>query len=220
MRPENITALPMYRQENSMDTLAHVTSLNSRSDVKESPAAQQWREKTSEKQTTSVQTKTVEVTEPENKAQAQAPSNLTEPEPALMPHLQARDPAPRHARQSPQEKIKAAVATRGTATARIQRDLESKLGHGIDAAFDDNRWSWTNSQAPTTPRVRAFSMRFSNSSLVSLPPLPMPIAQTSTVSRDNAQDVQHINASQHAEGASATQAVESKPNAGSVIDQK
>jgi hypothetical protein len=48
----------------------------------------------------------------------------------------------------------------------------------------------------------------------------MPIAQTSTVSRDNAQDVQHINASQHAEGASATQAVESKPNAGSVIDQK
>jgi hypothetical protein len=201
-----------------MDTLAQVASLNSRTDVKESHTAQQWREKSTEKQIASIQTEAVEGAETEGKAQA--PSRLTEPELALTPHPNARDSAPRHARRSPKDKIMAAVAKRGIAASRIQHDLESQLSPGRDAGVDDNRWSWTNSQAPTTPRVRAFSMRFSNSSLVSLPPLPMLVAQNPAVLRDSSQKAQHVNVSSRADSVSTSQAVQDRSDTGSVVDQK
>jgi hypothetical protein len=210
----------MYRQDSSMDTLAQVASVNSRSDVKESPATQHWREKTTEKQITSIPTIAVKEIEPEGKTQV--PSGLAEPEPALTPDPQARESGTRRGRQSPKEKIIAAVAQRATASARIRHGLDSQLNRGLDAEGEENRWSWTNSQAPTTPRVRAFSMRFSNSSLISLPPpLPTSLVQTSMDMRDSVQEAQHINIGQQAERASASQAAEpnSNSNAGSVKDQ-
>ena len=78
---------------------------------------------------------------------------------------------PRNRRSAPILRLSDRLSKVGATAAPRMAFRASRVRHSAveQSAMQQDRWSWTNSQAPTTPRVHARSLRFSRSSLVSLP---------------------------------------------------
>jgi hypothetical protein len=193
----------MYRQDCLASTITPSAVPDVRSPAIEHFEAGHARNRISEKETIVTQVRTIEESPSEEKAGMS--SQLGHLEPVLKPHHEGDDFIPPKALQKPKNKIKNMVA-KGIASARIQRDLESQCGHGTRPGLEDDRWSWTNSQAPTTPRVRAFSKRFSKSTMDSLPPLP--VAQASMLIQNASQKAHIAAASQQTHNSLAQQSGE------------